>query len=143
MFPLRAFSKKIQRSVKKEKKWYFYQWNFDQENDAARFENYMAVQLSLACSYWTQQGYGKYELYYLRDQDRREVDFVITKDLRPLCLVEAKLSDTQIPSALKYYCNKLNVPGFLLYPEGPTTRFDYGYKTTSSNFLKGLICNEL
>ena len=141
MFPVNPFSRKIQRSVKKEKKWYFYQWNFDQENEAARFENYMAVQLSLTCSYWTQQGFGKYELYYLRDQDRREVDFVITKDLRPVCLVETKLSDSQVPASLKYYCDKLNIPGFLVYPEGAVTKFEYGYKTTSSKFLKGLVCS--
>jgi hypothetical protein len=81
-----------------------------------------------------------YELFYLRDQDGREVDFLITKNLKPVALVEAKLSPQPFPSSLRFYCEKLKVPGFLVYPNGPSKReAGLGYSVSSAVFLKGLM----
>jgi predicted AAA+ superfamily ATPase len=138
-FLLKPYSRKIHRAVKKEPKWYFYQWAFA-EKDGDLFENYMAVQLKAACQYWRDQGFGTYELFYLRDQDRREIDFLITKNLNPVALIEAKSSPQDWPSGLHYYCNKLKVPGFLIYPSGPTRRLEKGkWSMSSAAFLKNLI----
>ncbi len=126
----------------KEPKWYFYQWTLV-ENPGTCFENYLAVQLAAACSSWSEQGHGRFEVYYLRDQDRREVDFMICKDLKPLAIIEAKSSLQSWPSSLVYYCRKLQVPGFLVYPgdaEAPVQRKDaLGWSVPSSRFLPGLI----
>lgn len=138
-FQVQPFSKKIHRAVKKEKKWYFYQWTFAEE-EGARFENYIATQLQATCRYWRDQGFGRYELYYLRDQDRREVDFVITKNFKPVALIETKLSPQDWPSSLFYYCEKLSVPGFLIYPEGPVKHLGPGkWSLPSAYFLKDLL----
>ncbi len=137
-FRISPFHRKIHRAVKKEQKWYFYQWTFN-ENPAARFENYLAVQIAAACSFWRDQGYGSYELTYLRDQDDREVDFLITRDLKPVALVEAKSSAQPWPKGLNYYAEKLGIPGFLVYPEGPSRKFPRGWSVPSAQFLNGLI----
>ncbi len=135
---LPPYSRKIHRAVKKEKKFYFYQWPFC--NDfAALFENYMAIQLYTACQYYRDQGYGTYELYYLRDQDDREVDFLITNNLKPVALIEVKSSPQTWTKGLHFYTEKLNVPSFLVYPQGPTVRIEKkGYSLSSARFLKNL-----
>jgi len=118
---------------------YFLQWTFV-EDPGARFENYLAVQLAAACSAWTEQGHGCFELFYLRDQDRREVDFLLARNLRPVALVEAKLSPAGFPSSLEHYCRRLDVPGFVVYPKGPIRREKgLGWTVPSSAFLERLI----
>ena len=122
-FSLPPWSRKIHRAVKKEQKWFFYQWTFCEE-PASRFENYVAVQLHSMCQLWRDAGLGIYELYYLRDQDRREIDFVITKGLKPVALIEAKLSETSWQSSLDYYARKLNIPSFIVTQEGVCRRIN-------------------
>lgn len=138
-FFVRPFHRKIHRAVKKESKWYFQQWTYV-EDPGARFENYLAVQLSLACSQWSEQGRGRYELYYLRDQDRREVDFLIARDLKPVAIIEAKHSPQAWPAGLAYYARKLAVPAFLVYPDGPVRKHEdgLGFSLPSRRLLKGL-----
>ena len=47
---------------------------------------------------------GKFNLYYLRDRNKREVDFLITKNDKPWMLVEAKLGNhNNVSSALRYF----------------------------------------
>jgi len=138
-FLVRPFHRKIHRAVKKEPKWYFLQWTYAAD-PAARFESYLAVQLAAACSAWSEQGRGRWEVHYLRDQDRREIDFVITRDLKPAALIEAKSSPQPWPAGLLYYRRKLGVPAFLVYPEGPVRRIDSsGWSLPSSVFLRGLV----
>lgn len=141
-FQLKPFHRKLHRAVKRETKWYFYQWTFV-EDEALRFENYLAVQLAAACSAWSEQGYGRYELCYVRDQDRREVDFVIVRNQVPIALIEAKNSFQAWPASLSYYCQKLNIPGFLVYPgqkDAEVRRHDrFGWTLPSSRFLRGLV----
>jgi predicted AAA+ superfamily ATPase len=137
-FSVPPYNRKLVRAIKKERKWYFFQWAFC-EDPGARFENYLAVQLYTICQYWRDAGLGLYELYYVRDQDRREVDFLITKNLKPVALFEAKSSPEDFPSSLAHYCRYLKIPGFLVYPKGPVKREkDLGYCLPSSVLLKGL-----
>jgi predicted AAA+ superfamily ATPase len=136
-FTLRPFHYRIERAVKKEKKWYFFQWAFV-EDPGIRFENYIAVQLLTVCQSWRDAGLGNYELSYIRDQDRREVDFLITKNLQPIALIEAKLSAQPFPSSLRFYAQKLKVPAFLVYLDGPTKKEDLGYSLSSRVFFKNI-----
>lgn len=141
-FRLYPFHYKIHRAVKKEPKWYFFQWTYV-EDPAARFENYLAVQLRTACASWSQQGYGRWELYYLRDQDRREVDFVICCDLKPVALIEAKQAAQAWPSGLHYYGQRLRIPAFLVHPGGSkpsSSRIqNAGWTLPSARFLQNLM----
>jgi predicted AAA+ superfamily ATPase len=136
------YHRKIHRAVKKEKKWYFYQWTMNEHNGAL-FENYLAIQLLTTCQYWRDQGHGAWELYYLRDQDRREVDFLICKNLIPMALIEAKSTESDFPTPLNYYVEKLDIPGYVIYPKGKIQKFgDKKWGMNSATFLKGLILKE-
>lgn len=141
-FGLKPYHRKIHRAVKMEVKWYFYQWTFVQDA-GIRFENYVAIQLAAALSAWSEIGLGRWELFYLRDQDKREVDFLICRDLKPIALIEAKSSFQSFTPALNFYCKKLGVPGFLVYPaqnkNDRVLRCDNGWVLPSHRLLKGLI----
>ena len=91
VFLVPPYSKKIQRTVKKEPKVYFFDWTHV-KNEAARFENYVALELYSLINLWMDAGFGKYELRVVRMRDKRETDFLILKNNRPWCLAEAKLS---------------------------------------------------
>ncbi|HLG18772.1 MAG TPA: AAA family ATPase [Bdellovibrionota bacterium] len=108
-FRVSPFTQKITRSLKKEKKLYLWDWS-QVESESARFENMVASHLWKAVTCWRSQGYGDFELRYLRDRDRREVDFCVIKDRRPWLLVEAKASDEQPSEPLYYFSNKLATP---------------------------------
>lgn len=137
-FSIPPYSTKIHRAVKKEKKWAFFQWTFC-EDPGDRFENYVAVQLYSLCQLWRDAGFGTYELHYLRDQNRREVDFVITKSLKPVALIEAKVSETQWPSSLDYYARKLQVPSFVLTANSPLKKVSKDkWITPSSRFFDAM-----
>ena len=45
-------------------------------------------------------GLGQFELRYLRDKMKREVDFVVARDRKPWFLVEVKKSDNKLSEAL-------------------------------------------
>ena len=48
-------------------------------------------------------GFGRFELRYLRDKQKREVDFLVVRDGRPWFLVEAKSSDRTLASWLAHF----------------------------------------
>jgi hypothetical protein len=52
------------------------------------------------------------ELRYLRDTDRREVDFVVLRDRKPLFAVECKSGDKAIAPALRYFSERTPIPHF-------------------------------
>jgi predicted AAA+ superfamily ATPase len=107
-FELSPFSQNLQKVIRKEKKIYFF--NFLATDDPGiRFENMVALLLVQASHRLSEQGAGNFELFYLRDQSRREIDFVWVKDKR-LFLLEAKYTDTQFGSASRYYQKLLNIP---------------------------------
>jgi predicted AAA+ superfamily ATPase len=97
------------RSLKKEPKLYLWDWS-EVEAQAARFENLIASHLLKTVHYLKDnQGY-KSDLFYLRDVQKREVDFLETIDHRPWFAVEAKLTDERISPALLYFKERLSIP---------------------------------
>jgi predicted AAA+ superfamily ATPase len=93
-FELKPYSKSLTRSIKKEKKIYLWDWT-EVENLGARFENLIAAHLLKYCDYLTDTGAGDYELCYLRDKEKNEIDFLIVKDKKPFLPIEAKLNDVE------------------------------------------------
>jgi len=72
---IRPYSKRISRSLVKEPKIYFYDYCRIRE-EALRFENMVAIELSRAVTHWNDFGLGEYELWYLRNKQKEEVDFL-------------------------------------------------------------------
>ncbi len=131
-FRLSPWTKTIARSLLKEKKLYLY--NYPHILDAAaRFENMVALELQRAVCQWNEHGWGHFSLHYLRDKDKREADFLIAQDNRPLLVVEVKLSDDHPADNLKYFQNVLDVPAVQL-----TAREDV-YKLVTNGRRKLLV----
>ena len=109
-FEVRPYSKNIAKSLVKEPKYYLYDWSLC-EDDSARAENMVACHLLKAVHFWTDFGLGEYDLFYLRDKEKREVDFLVTKDGDPYFLVEVKLTDGKKTSpSLHHFQKQLNAP---------------------------------
>ena len=89
------------RAVKKEAKHYHLDWTV-LDDEGIRFENLVACHL-LKWVHFQQDYEGlDIDLRYFRDIDRREVDFVITKNNKPIQFIECKLKGKEINPALKY-----------------------------------------
>ncbi|MDP1836720.1 MAG: DUF4143 domain-containing protein [Chlamydiales bacterium] len=73
----------------------------------ARAENFIASHLLKAVHFWTDRGLGEYDLFYLRDKEKREVDSLITKNGNPWFLVEVKNSSNGSPSKSLYYFQEM------------------------------------
>jgi len=52
------------------------------------------------------------ELRFLRDTDRREVDFVVLKDRKPLFAVECKTGERSVSPAIPYFAERTPIPRF-------------------------------
>ena len=121
VFKISPYSARISRSLQKQPKYYL--WDWSQISDpGSRYENFIASHLWKAASLWTDLGEGNVDLFYIRDRDGREVDFMLTKDNKPWFLVEAKLSDSRISDSLKFFSNRLGIPGIQLMLSGGTSR---------------------
>lgn len=113
VFKIRPYSKRISRSLVKEPKIYFYDY-CRVHDEALRFENMVAIELSRAVTLWSDFGLGEYELWYLRNKQKEEVDFLVTKNANPFFMVEAKLSETAISPHLVKFQNILHIPAIQL-----------------------------
>ncbi len=94
-YPVRPFTTKQGRSLTKEPKIYMWDWT-SVEDPAARFENIVAGHLRKNIDAWRDAGYGDFELNYWRDQQKRELDFLITLNKRPVVIFECKLKDGDV-----------------------------------------------
>jgi len=73
-------------------------------------ENFIASHLLKAVHFWTDSGFGKYGLYFIRDKLKREVDFLVVKDNEPYFMVEVKSSGNQdLSPNLKHFSTVLGV----------------------------------
>jgi predicted AAA+ superfamily ATPase len=111
IFRISPFGNPKIRAVKKEQKAYLWDWSLVEE-PGLRFENFVASQLLKYCDYLEDAEGRRMELRYLRDTDKREVDFVVIQNGKPLFAVECKLKDQPISSAIIYYVNRLSIPKF-------------------------------
>ena len=75
-FTIRPWSTNVVRSLIKEPKVYLWDWSLLTDK-GKKYENFIACSLLKAVQFWTDDGWGHYELYYLRDKDQNEVDFLI------------------------------------------------------------------
>lgn len=101
IFRLYPFGSDKIRAVKKEAKHYHFDWTLI-EDEALRFENLIACNLLKHCHFLQDYEGRNIELRYFRDIDKREVDFVIVENNRPLHFIECKIKGKETNPALKY-----------------------------------------
>jgi uncharacterized protein len=90
-FTIKPWKKNITRSLLKMPKIYLWDWSLV-ENKGAKIENFVASHLYKAVNFWTDLGLGEFELFFVRDKEENEVDFLVTKNDSPWLLIETKSS---------------------------------------------------
>jgi predicted AAA+ superfamily ATPase len=105
-FRIGPYTKRVARAITKERKLYLWDWS-QVPSAAARFENLVASHLLKAVHLWTDLGFGDFDLRYVRDKEKREVDFLITESRAPLVLIEAKLNDREPSESLMFFQERL------------------------------------
>jgi len=140
IFRISPYNKKSIKSVKKEKKPYLWDWSSLDEK-GAKLENLVALHLLKFVDFMREsQGYN-INLFYIRDVNGREVDFLITFNDKPWLAVEVKAGDKNLSKNLLYFKQKLKIP--FLYQIINVEGYDFyksGVRVMSiSKFLTGLI----
>lgn len=108
-FLVRPWFANVTKALRKEPKWFLRDWS-GIADPGARAETLVACHLLKAVEGWTDLGLGDFELRYLRDKQKREVDFLVVKDQRPWFLVEVKASDTRLSPALAHFQAQVAAP---------------------------------
>lgn len=128
------------KSLRKEPKMYL--WDWSQADDAgARLENMTASHI-LKMTHFLYDAYGhKTELFFLRDIEGREVDFLVTVDRKPWLAIEVKSGKENVSKSLVYFVDKLKIP--FAYQLVKETGIDYWKNNiriiSADKFLSGLI----
>ena len=108
-FRIYPFSASTIKSLRKESKMYLWDWS-QVPDENAKLENIVASHLLKLCHFLHDANGHKAELFYLRDNEQREVDFLVTVDKKPWLAVEVKNSDQKVSKNLLYFGRKLNIP---------------------------------
>jgi len=123
-FSITPWTAKIARAIHKERKTYLFDYALV-EDEGARFENLIALELLRAVNAWNDMGYGDFGLHYVRTKENREVDFLLSEGRKPFLLVEAKYGENKPSSNLYRFQTALGVPAVQLLASGTGfKRFD-------------------
>jgi len=101
-FVVRPWFTNVAKALRKEPKWFLRDWS-GIDDVGQRAETFVACHLLKAVEGWTDLGLGSFELRYLRDKLKREVDFLVVQDRKPWFLVEVKTADTRLSDSLAYF----------------------------------------
>ena len=108
VFRVNPYHRNISRSLKKMPKYYFYNWTLVKKNKGLMFENFIACSL-LKENHFREDTKGeKRSLYYVRNKNKQEIDFLITNNNIPTTLIESKWSDDHLHSAFKEFSKYFN-----------------------------------
>ena len=106
-FVVYPYTKNLPRAIQKPPKFFFYD-NADVIDDGgARLENFVATTLIKRLHFREDYHGDVCSLHYIRDKEKREVDFLTVVNGEIEDLIEVKSSDTTVSTALKYYTEKL------------------------------------
>ena len=108
-FLIRPWFANVANALRKEPKWLLTDWSRITD-PGRRAETFVGCHLRKAVETWTDLGLGQFELRYLRDKLKREVDFVVVKDQQPWILVEVKLSRERLSPHLALFQGQTGAP---------------------------------
>lgn len=101
-FIVRPWYRNISKALRKEPKWFLRDWSGIADS-GRRAETFCACHLLKAVEGWTDLGLGVFDLRYIRDAQKREVDFVVIRDGSPWFLVESKHGDAGLSPHLNFF----------------------------------------
>jgi predicted AAA+ superfamily ATPase len=141
-FRVPPYHRRIERALKKESKYYLWDWT-EIADEGARFENLVALHLLKLCHAYEDIFGISAELFYIRDRQKREVDFLVVWEKKPWLLIEVKSTPESKLPALSIFAEKLEVKE--RYQVCRTSGVDYldrvtGIRTLSADrFLTALV----
>jgi len=108
-FLIKPWFANISRSLRKEPKWFLRDWA-NIANPGDRAETFIACHLFKAVEGWTDLGLGAFQLAYLRDKEKREVDFIVIRDGKPWFLAEVKNARQPVSESLHHFQKLTKAP---------------------------------
>jgi predicted AAA+ superfamily ATPase len=112
VYTVTPYTKKISRSILKEQKLYFYDTGLIKGDEGVVFENLVGNALLKHVYFKRDTMAFQGELHYLKNKEKKEVDFVLTDDSEePELMVEVKLGDKNLSAGLRYFGEKYQVKG--------------------------------
>jgi predicted AAA+ superfamily ATPase len=108
VFLLPPYSSRLSRSIRKDRRVFFFDCAaaYD-DSGGAQLENLVASSLLKFVQFRKDAAGESWDLFYLRDKEGREVDFVVTLNRKVQWLIEVKTSDGELSNSLRYYHQKL------------------------------------
>ncbi|NNG00258.1 MAG: ATP-binding protein [Desulfobacteraceae bacterium] len=100
IFPVHPYHKNITRSILKASKYYVYDTGGVDGNIGQRLENAVACALLRELHYIEDTTGSKTGLFYLKDKEQHEVDFLVVIDNKPIIMIEVKTGDDQFSRSL-------------------------------------------
>jgi len=101
-FLVRPWHRNITKAIRKEPKWFLRDWSSISDT-GSRAETLVACHLLKAVHAWSDLGFGDFALRYIRDKQKREVDFLVVRDEKPWFLVEAKHHESALGENLAFF----------------------------------------
>jgi uncharacterized protein len=104
-FCVRPWFAGVPKALRKEPRWFLRDWSAVLD-PSARMRTLVACHLLKAVEGWTDLGFGRFELRYVRDKLQREVDFLVLRDRKPWFLVAVANESPRggvAPSVLGYF----------------------------------------
>lgn len=96
------YSKNVIRSLKKEPKFYFYDHALVRD-EGARLENIVANALKKELDFIEDIEGNKTSLHFLRTKDGQEIDFFVSIEDEPVCMIEVKVGDANPAKGFAYF----------------------------------------
>ncbi len=113
VFAVKPYHEKIARSILKSPKYYFFDYA-GVDDPGARLENLVASALHKEIHRLQDQDGVNADLFYLRNKEGREVDFLVTIDRKPVWMIEAKSSGQSDVSAMTHFARFVKADGIQL-----------------------------
>jgi predicted AAA+ superfamily ATPase len=103
VFKITPFHKNIARALLKEPKYYFYDNAMVLGEDGIKLENLVACALLKEVQQRQDVEGEEFDMHYIRNKDRQEIDFLITLKKRPCKLIEVKWKDKNLSTNFKKF----------------------------------------
>ena len=113
VFKVPPYHKNISRAILKSPKYYFYDTGQVVGEAGIKLENLVACSLLKELHFREDCMGEQWNLYYLRNKDGREMDFLVTRNEQPALMIEVKWSDANRNPSFsffeKYFSNVMKI----------------------------------
>lgn len=108
-FFVRPYQGSLTRALKKEAKFYLWDWT-EVEERGKRFENLVGAHLLKFVDFVNQLGLDELSLHFAKDKEGHEVDFLICRKRKPWIAIECKANANANPSGIYYFSERFDIP---------------------------------